>query len=273
MRNLPCPERYGWGGRLRPTRRRVSRPGRSCQPACAPEGAALSARRKTRASPDVDWGWPRVGAARAGVASAPRSNYTNTEEEAMGHSRARLSAIVALGAAAAVMVTTAASAGQVGREPTNEESAEVSNDFCGVPGMTVGDASVVDGRVQAVAHGRDRLVYFLQQGRVHAVLTNLSNGKSITAVLNVTEKTLRVTDNGDGTLTVVNLSTGNFVLYAEDGKAIARDPGQVRFKYLLDHNGTPADPFDDQLLAELGMVKGPTGRSDDFCAAAVPALR
>jgi len=35
------------------------------------------------------------------------------------------------------------------------------------------------------------------------------------------------------------------VLYGEDGKAIARDPGQVRAMILVDHGGTPADPFDD----------------------------
>jgi hypothetical protein len=181
-----------------------------------------------------------------------------------------MSAIVALGAAAAVMLASPAVAKQVLR--VHEEGTEVVADFCGVPGLTVEDASVMDGRVQAVPHGRNRLVYFLQRGRTNVVLTNQANGKSVTAVLKLTEKTLRATDNGDGTLTVVNLSAGNFVLYGEDGKAIARDPGQVQFAFLIDHAGTPADPFDDELLAELGMVKGPTGRSDDFCEAVVPAL-
>jgi hypothetical protein len=116
------------------------------------------------------------------------------------------------------------------------------------------------------------LNYFLQQSSANVVLTNLANGKSVTAVVRLSEKTLRVTDNGDGTLTVVNLSTGNFVLYGETGKAIARNPGQVRFAFLVDHAGTPADPFDHELIAELGMVKGSTGRSDDFCSAVVPAL-
>ena len=68
------------------------------------------------------------------------------------------------------------------------------------------------------------------------------------------------------------LATGNAVLYGEDGKAIARNPGQIRFELLFGDNGTPDDPFDDVLLADLGLVKGSTGRSDDFCAAAVPAL-
>ena len=57
-----------------------------------------------------------------------------------------------------------------------------------------------------------------------------------------------------------------------DGKAIGRNPGQVRFELLVDHGGTPTDPFDDEVIAELGVVKEETGRNDDFCAAVVPAL-
>jgi hypothetical protein len=191
----------------------------------------------------------------------------------MRHSRAlRLSAILALGAAAAVMLATAASAKQVFRETFHEENTFVLNDFCGVPGLTVIDESVLDGRVQAVPHGRARLAYFLEHGKATDVYTNPANGKFITAVTTFIEKDLRVTDNGDGTLTITNLSTGNGVVYGEDGKAIARNPGQVRFKFLVDNGGTPADPSDDEFLADLGMVKGSTGRSDDFCAAAVPAL-
>jgi hypothetical protein len=40
---------------------------------------------------------------------------------------------------------------------------------------------------------------------------------------------------------------------------------------LLDHGGTPNDPNDDVLLSEE-VVKGSTGRSDDFCETVVPAL-
>ena len=71
----------------------------------------------------------------------------------------------------------------------------------------------------------------------------------------------------------VILATGNAVLYGENHKAIARNPGQTRFEILVDHGGTPTDPADDEFLADLGEVKGSTGRSDDFCDAAVPALR
>ena len=86
------------------------------------------------------------------------------------------------------------------------------------------------------------------------------------------DKDLRVTDNGDGTLTILILSTGNAVLYGENGKVIARNSGQVRFEILIDHGGTPTDPSDDEFLEFLGVVKDSTGRSDDFCEAAVPIL-
>ena len=60
-------------------------------------------------------------------------------------------------------------------------------------------------------------------------------------------------------------------MYGANGKAIARNPGQVRIEFLVDHGGTPDFPPDDILLSET-VIKESTGRSDDFCAAVVPAL-
>jgi len=191
----------------------------------------------------------------------------------MRHSRKlRLSAILALGATAAVMLAAAASAGQAFRETFHEEETLVFNNFCDVPGLTVELAIVRDGSVHAVPHGPDGLAYFRFHVEQTEVFTNPANEKSVTAVLNVIDKDLRVTDNGDGTLTILILATGNAVLYGEDGKAIARNPGQTRVEILVDHGGTPTLPSDDEFLAFLGVVKDSTGRTDDFCAAAVPAL-
>jgi len=104
------------------------------------------------------------------------------------------------------------------------------------------------------------------------VLTNLANGNQLTDRGRVLTKDLSVVDNGDGTLTIEVLATGAFTLYGPNGKAIARDPGQVRFAFLVDHGGTPTDPSDDTEVAFLGVTKESTGRSDDVCAAAVAAL-
>ena len=198
---------------------------------------------------------------------------TTTGPKTMKRSRTlRLIAILALGATAALTLAVAASAGQILRETIHEEDTLVLNDFCDVPGLTVEVASVLDLRIQVVPHGRNRLAYFLQHGKRTEVITNLANHKSVSSVANVIEKDLRVTDNGDGTVTVLVLATGNAVLYGGDGKAIARNPGQIRFELLFADNGTPTNPFDDVFLADLGLVKGSTGRSDDFCGPAVRAL-
>jgi hypothetical protein len=191
----------------------------------------------------------------------------------MRHSRKRrLSATLALGAAAAVMLAAAASAGQIFRETFHEEETFVFNNFCDVPGLAVELEIVRDGSVHAVPHGPDGLAHFGSHVKQTEVYTNLANHKSVTAVLIGNDKDLRVTDNGDGTLTVLVVATGNAVVYREDGKAIARNPGQTRFEILVDHGGTPTDPSDDEFLAFLGVVKESTGRTDDFCAAVVPAL-
>jgi hypothetical protein len=61
------------------------------------------------------------------------------------------------------------------------------------------------------------------------------------------------------------------VIYNSDGKAIARNPGQFRAEAVVDHGGTPNDPSDDTEIS-FEVLKESTGRTDDFCAAVVPAL-
>ena len=184
----------------------------------------------------------------------------------------RLVAILALAGVAAVVFAAAAGAGKVSRDAFHNDRTFVLEDFCGVPGLNVRVDFSIDARVQAVPHGRAQLAYFLHHGTTTETLTNLENGKTVSSTARVIEKDLRVTDNGDGTLTVLVLATGNATLYGADGKAIARNPGQVRFEFLVDDGGTPSDPSDDEVIGSPGVVKESTGRSDDFCEAAVPAL-
>jgi hypothetical protein len=164
----------------------------------------------------------------------------------------------------------AAAAGPLLKERFHDEGTFVDEDFCGA-GLTVDGTFVVDGSVLAVPHGPDGLQYFLEHLSVTVVYTNRANSKTVTLDVTRVNKDLRVTDNGDGTLTILVLRTGNDVFYGPDGNVIGRDPGQIRLEILVDHSGTPTDPSDDVFLAEE-LVKGSTGRSDDFCEAAVPAL-
>ena len=115
------------------------------------------------------------------------------------------------------------------------------------PVLTCRADFVFDNRFLVNSHGPDGLIYFHEKFRVTTVYTNLANGNTVTEVDQAVGKDLRVTDNGDGTLTILQLSTGNATVYGSDGKAIGRNPGQVRFEFVVDHGGTPTDPFDDVL--------------------------
>ena len=181
----------------------------------------------------------------------------------MSHSRSvRLGALLALGVAAAVMLAAAATAGPPVRGTIHAEENDILlEDFCEEEGLNVTLDFVIDIRVHIVPHGPDGLEYFLQHGTRSEVLS--ANGTTLTSFSRVTEKDMRVTDNGDGTVTVLILATGTAVLYDESGKAIARNPGQTRFVIVFDANGQEVS---------RDVVKESTGRTDDFCDAAVEAL-
>ena len=181
---------------------------------------------------------------------------------------------LAAGLAAAVSMTLAggATAQPIEHTEIHDEFTEIDKDFC-ESGLKVRVDVVADGQFLFNPHGPDGLAYASSTFSVTNVYTNLANGNTVTEVGNVADKDLRVTDNGDGTLTILVLSTGNIAVYGPDGKALARNPGQVRFELLVDHGGTPTDPFDDVEIADsFRMVKESTGRTDDFCAAVLPVL-
>jgi hypothetical protein len=183
-----------------------------------------------------------------------------------------LGAVLAGGAAAAVILAATASATVIFDETFHFEDTTLEEDFCDISGLTVEFAIVRDVRVKAVPHGRDGLAYFNAHVEETSTATNVENGNSTTLVLRFVDKDLRVTDNGDGTLTILIMTVGNRVLYDEDGNVLARDPGQERIEILVDHGGTPADPSNDEFLEFLGVAKEPTGRNADFCEAAAPVL-
>jgi len=148
---------------------------------------------------------------------------------------------------------------------------DVLTDFCGVSGLTVALTGTVDGSYLDNAHGADGLVYSRESTRADYTLTDVASGAWVRVVSAGTSRDLHVTDNGDGTLTLTNFGAGNSVMFDSAGKAIARDPGQTRVQILIDDNGTPADPTDDEFLEFLGIVLGSTGRNADFCAANLAA--
>ena len=165
---------------------------------------------------------------------------------------------------ASIVLAGAASAKPLVHGEFHEETTEIVEDFCDVPGLTVQLDRVLDVRFLANPHGPDGLAYFLEHQTFTEVWTNPANGNVVTVEAANLFKIQKLTINPDGTTTVIQLATGSGNVYGPDGKAIARDPGQIRVEFLFDVDGT--------FLGVVRVVKESTGRSDDFCAAAVPVL-
>ena len=177
--------------------------------------------------------------------------------------RTRLRAVVAGVAAGALALGLAPTAGAQPYKDSGEwRFTETSSDFCREQGLTVELEGLIEFRLMVSERKRDRLPFVMEHQNVTVVYT--SEHGTVTERQTVLVKDLRVTDNGDGTFTVLVMGTGNATVFDEEGKAIARNPGQTRFELLLD------DDF--QFLEDLGVVFGSTGRNDDFCAAVVPVL-
>ena len=190
-----------------------------------------------------------------------------------------MSRLAPLAAAAALLALAAVTAGSgtavakpIDRGTFHEEVSFVLTDFRAVAGLDIEFEGVSDYAFSIRSKGSAQVPYFSQKITGTSTWTNPDNDKFITEFFHVLDKDLRVTDNGDGTFTILVLATGNSTVSGMDGKAISRNPGQVRYEVLIDNGGTPQDPSDDAFLEFLGEVKSSTGRTDDFCAAAVPAL-
>jgi hypothetical protein len=163
----------------------------------------------------------------------------------------------------AVTVTGTAAAAS-SWQPIHGEFTEVQQDACGVPGLTLEIAVVVDGRERFSSHGADTLPYYQSFVVETNTITNVATGAYVTRVANYRFVDLKLSDNGDGTYSVVGQSPGHQVMYDQDGQVIARGAGLFRFEELWDDGGTPTDPSDDFELEFLSSrnVGNPFGRCD-----------
>jgi hypothetical protein len=170
----------------------------------------------------------------------------------------------------AVVVAGAASAAPSMWERFHFEDAQTHEDTCGVSGLTVDETVVGDGRFRTTTHGPDGLSYYVEFDDITDTFTNVATGETVTVLQSTKFVDHKVTDNGDGTLTVLSEFIGTVVFY-QDGQPIARSTGILdRFEFVFDHAGTPTDPSDDVLL-EVRQLEG-AGRMVDFCATIVQAI-
>ena len=180
---------------------------------------------------------------------------------------------VALAAIAVIAGAAEADAAPLERGSFHDVGSEPFEYPPGTPvcaGLDVVHSWDVSGSYLGVARGRNRLVHFRDSVRGTEAWTNMETGKSFTLEFTRNSRDLTVTDNGDGTLTIIVQASGRDRWYDGDGRVVLRDPGLARWEIVVNHAGTPTDPFDDTFVDFVGIVKGSTGRNDtqgrDFCA-------
>ena len=144
----------------------------------------------------------------------------------------------------------------VGSEPQTLCGLDVRHDFD------------VSGSYRLVPGGNDGLARFGDNVHGTESWTNLDTLKTYSHKFAFSDRDTKVTDNGDGTLTIESQAMGSDTWYGPDGSVLFRDPGQTRFTIVVDHGGTPGDPSDDELLS-FEIRRDSTGRNDtqerDFC--------
>ena len=171
--------------------------------------------------------------------------------------------------AATVLGSGAASAAPPERDTIVEPFSNTLVDYCGVHGLTALNVGTFSSRLK-IRTTSSGVAYYMEHINVQQTVTGVASGRSVTIKTAYLAKDLKVTVNG-GLTTVVSLLTGPSTVYGPNGKAIARDPGQFRFRVVISDSGTPNNP-DDDVEVSFEVLKESTGRTDDYCAAIVPVI-
>ena len=140
------------------------------------------------------------------------------------------------------------------------DPAFVVEDFCDVTGLDVTFVNTLT--IDRVIKKGDRgPAYYIEHFTISS--THTANGVTTTYTERSLSKDLQLSyDPETHLLTIDTLATGNSTLYGPDGKAIARNPGQVRFHIVYN--------VVTDVEVSFEQTKESTGRSDDFCAVEVP---
>ena len=178
-----------------------------------------------------------------------------------------LAATIAAVAAAAV-TTVPANAKVFDKEHFHDSSVSDPYDCDGIPAV---DSNEVDVHLTAVLRGSSPFPAFREHFSGTAVTTNLNTGGTFTNVFALNSQDHKITDNGDGTITITEDASGTSRFYDQFGNFVLKDPGSLRFAFDLNYNGTPGNPDDDiEVPGSFRIIHGPTGNSDlssrDFCA-------
>ena len=177
----------------------------------------------------------------------------------------------------AFLITGLAVASLVASTPANAQPIDkghfhdVSSDVYDCNGTPAQDSVDVSGNFVFNQRGSSPFPYYRESVHGTVVTTNLNTGGTYTNVFTANTRDHTIVNNGDGTITITDFASGSSRFYDADGNFVLKDPGQVRYAFDVDYNGTPGDPSDDVFVdGSFRVVRASTGNSDlsgrDFCA-------
>ncbi|SOC53765.1 hypothetical protein [Ornithinimicrobium cerasi] len=180
----------------------------------------------------------------------------------------KIRTMLALGCAAAVTVPLMAVPAVARPQERFRDAFTDTFEFeCG--DTTVEAEIAVTANIVFVARGRSGLPHWQAAIQERGVYTNTDTDRTYSYASNYADRDFRVTDNGDGTLSIVVQLAGSTRYFDAEGKLLYIDSGTEQLALQVDHNGTPDDPFDDGEADFLGVIRELTGRTDtsgrDFC--------
>jgi hypothetical protein len=182
----------------------------------------------------------------------------------------RALAAVASVVLAAAVTAAPASAASVEHHNVFDTFGSDVYDCDGIPAQDTYDTHMVVSATQRGGTGHP-FPYYQELGQGTVVTTNLATGGTLTNRFSFTGHDHLITDNGDGTFTVMVYSSGSDLFYDSNGRLVLRETGSDRVAFDLDYHGTPSDPSDDTVVPDsFRILRSSTGLNDlegrDFCA-------
>ncbi|HYN29315.1 MAG TPA: hypothetical protein VES95_05525 [Dermatophilaceae bacterium] len=167
-----------------------------------------------------------------------------------GHRRIAVIAGAAL-AAAALVPATATAAEPVDGFHFRGEYTHVEQEIgeCLEVPFPIRHDGWVNARFSVRLHGTDGPEYYSLRATARDLYTNTDTGESFTGHSTFRDADLRVTDHGDGTITVLASGVRVESFRAPSGRLIGIDAGRATSTYVVDV-GDPGDPDDDTVLSE-----------------------
>ena len=180
----------------------------------------------------------------------------------------RSALIAGLAVAGTVLASTPATAKPIEKGHFHDVHVGDVYDCDGTPAQ---DAFDVSGNFVFNQRGSSVFPYYRESVHGTVVTTNLNTGGTYTNVFTANGRDHTIVDNGDGTITITVFASGGSRFYDTNGDLVLKDPGQTRFAFDVDYNGTPGDPSDDaEIPGSFRVVRSSTGNSDlsdrDACA-------